>query len=139
MATSLRLGLSLSSIRRVFGAADVAADHLLTQDLDFILAQDGRTILANQSQIATGAPEVVEDLITLLQTQERDQIILQSGEFLQAEQFIVLGLPRVLQTQSLEQIITQSGDHIIENLAETAITTEDDDFIIAQNGDVLIA
>ena len=132
--TRLRLGLSITAIRRVFNLDD--ADFLLTQGLDFITAQDGRPIQAEQGQFDTG--EVEQVLFSALQTQEREFLTTESGDLLIAENFIAF-VPGILLTQIEDRLITQDGDFIIENLPSRPIELQQGGLMLTQGDDLLIA
>ena len=133
--TRLRLGLSITAIRRVFNL-DVDADFLLTQGLDFITAQDGRPIQAEQGQFDTG--EVEQVLFSALQTQDREFLTTESGDLLIAENFIAF-VPGILLTQIEDRLITQDGDFIIENLPSRPIELQQGGLMLTQGDDLLIA
>lgn len=132
-ATRLRLGLSITSIRRVFS---VGADFLLTQGLDFITAQDGRPIQAEQGQFDTG--EVEQILFSALQTQDREFLTTESGDLLIAENFIAF-VPGILLTQIEDRLVTQDGDFIIENLPSRPLELQQGGLMLTQGDDLLIA
>lgn len=133
-ATRLRLGLSITSIRRVFSVG--AADFLLTQGLDFITAQDGRPIQAEQGQFDTG--EVEQILFSALQTQDREFLTTESGDLLIAENFIAF-VPGILLTQIEDRLVTQDGDFIIENLPSRPLELQQGGLMLTQGDDLLIA
>ena len=62
MPTKLRLGLSLSSIRRVFGPAD-DGNRLLTQALENLTTQNGQFIV-QQNETVTGGFQIGDALLT---------------------------------------------------------------------------
>jgi hypothetical protein len=66
--TRLRLALSLSAIKRFIGdGAGGVVDHILTQASDFITDQNGRPILGENTELATGrffADEILSGLLT---------------------------------------------------------------------------
>ena len=136
-----RLLLSISAMRRTLGG--VAADHLLTQAGDFLITQDGRLILANQSTFSTGAdePGVADQELSILLTQAGEFISTQAGQLLGAEQLFtpaeIEGAARFIITQDLNQLITQDGEFIIEDVftAADVLTTQSGDFLITQGLD----
>jgi hypothetical protein len=131
-----RLLLSVSAMRRALGG--VTADHLLTQAGDVLIAQDGRLILANQSNFSTGAdePGVADQELSILLTQTGEFISTQAGQLLGAEQLFtpaaLEGAAKFITTQDLNQLITQDGEFIIEDVFAAA------DLLTAQSGDFLI-
>jgi len=136
-----RLLLSVSAMRRTLGG--VAADHLLTQAGDFLITQDGRLILANQSTFSTGAdePGVADQELSILLTQAGEFISTQAGQLLGAEQLFtpaeIEGAAKFIITQDLNQLITHDGEFIIENVfvAPDLLTTQSGDFLITQGLD----
>ena len=62
MPTKLRLGLSLSSIKRVLGPSD-EGNRLLTQALENLTTQNGQFIV-QQSETITGGFQIGDALIT---------------------------------------------------------------------------
>jgi len=136
-----RLLLSISAMRRTLGGD--TADHLLTQAGDFLITQDGRLILANQSTFSTGAdePGVADQELSILLTQAGEFISTQAGQLLGAEQLFtpseIEGAARFIITQDLNQLITQDGEFIIENVftAPDLLTTQSGDFLITQGLD----
>jgi flagellar basal body rod protein FlgG len=145
-----RLLLSLSAMKRAAGEAVIPADLLLTQAGDFIIAENGWVILANESDIPTTKPDIssylkTEDGLDILLTQDDDVISTQqyresAGEFYGDRDII---------TQDGESIYTQDGRSIQEdtpfifNLLLTqdgdVISTQDSAPLTLQQNDLLIA
>jgi hypothetical protein len=107
----LRLGLSITSLRRVFG--EVATDDgflLLTQDGNAILSQRGEFFVTEDAPISAD----------FLETQ--DALLTQAGDFIALNQNTLQILTlnhdvettgRVLTTQDFNGVITQDGKGLI--------------------------
>ena len=130
-----RLLLSLSAMKRAAGEAVITADYILTQDENFIIAQNGWVILANQSRSDTIKPDIssyleTEDGLNILLTQDDDVISTQqyresAGEFFG---------DRDILTQDGEAIYTQDGRSIQEDtpFIFNLMLTQDGDVITTQ-------
>ena len=94
MPTKLRLGLSLSSIRRVFGPA-YDGNRLLTQALENLTTQNGQFIV-QQSETTTGGFQIGDALIT------------QGGDF-------------IALNQNIFQLLVANGDVAADEVAEAAL------------------
>ena len=130
-----RLLLSLSAMKRSAGQGVIPADYLLTQAGDFIVAENGWVILANQSRSDTIKPDIssyleTEDGLNILLTQDDDAIATQqyresAGEFFG---------DRDILTQDGEAIYTQDGRSIQEDtpFIFNLMLTQDGDVISTQ-------
>ena len=107
--TKLRLGLSISSIRRIFGESDDGF-RILTQSLDSIITQRGEFFVKQDAPISTDFIETEDTLLT------------QDGNFIALNQnpLIILILEQdfdttgnTLETQDAQALITQDGRGIL--------------------------
>src|SRR6056300_186429 len=109
--TRLRLALSLSAIKRFIGdGAGGVVDHILTQASDFITDQNGRPILGENTEFATGrffADEPLSGLLT------------EAGEFLFTQD---------------ENILSAQALLSLEDTGENFLLTEDRRILISENG-----
>ena len=104
--TKLRLGLSLSSIKRIF--ADVTTDdgfRILTQSLDSIISQRGEFFVTQEASVSADFIETEDSLIT------------QDGNFIALNQ-------NPLQILILEQDFDTTGNHF-ETQDARALVTQD--------------
>ena len=143
MPTKLRLGLSLSSIRRVFGPAD-EGNRLLTQALENLTTQNGQFIV-QQSETITGGFQIGDALITqagdfLALNQNIFQVIIANGDV--AEDEVADVVLDFLLSQASEVIITQDDKRIALNHdTETtgdSLLTQSGLFLQTQDGNGLI-
>ena len=107
--TKLRLGLSISSIRRIFGQSDDGF-RILTQSLDSIITQRGEFFVKQDAPISADFIETEDTLLT------------QDGNFIALNQnpLIILILEQdfdttgnTLETQDAQALITQDGRGIL--------------------------
>ena len=107
--TKLRLGLSISSIRRIFGESDDGF-RILTQSLDSIITQRGEFFVKQDAPISADFIETEDTLLT------------QDGNFIALNQnpLIILILEQdfdttgnTLETQDAQSLITQDGRGIL--------------------------
>ena len=107
--TKLRLGLSISSIRRIFGESDDGF-RILTQSLDSIITQRGEFFVKQDAPISADFIETEDTLLT------------QDGNFIALNQnpLIILILEQdfdttgnTLETQDAQALITQDGRGIL--------------------------
>ena len=107
--TKLRLGLSISSIRRIFGESDDGF-RILTQSLDSIITQRGEFFVKQDAPISADFIETDDTLLT------------QDGNFIALNQnpLIILILEQdfdttgnTLETQDAQALITQDGRGIL--------------------------
>lgn len=143
MPTKLRLGLSLSSIRRVFGPAD-EGNRLLTQALENLTTQNGQFIV-QQSETITGGFQIGDALITqagdfLALNQNIFQVLIANGDV--AEDEVADVVLDFLLSQASEVIITQDDKRIALNHdTETtgdSLLTQSGLFLQTQDGNGLI-
>jgi len=143
MPTKLRLGLSLSSIKRVLGPSD-EGNRLLTQALENLTTQNGQFIV-QQSETVTGGFQIGDALITqggdfIALNQNIFQILVANGDV--AEDEVAGAALDFLLAQSSEIIITQDDKRIALNHdPETTgdnIVAQDGSFIATQDGQPLI-
>ena len=128
MPTKLRLGLSLSSIKRVFAPGD-EGNRLLTQALENLTTQNGQFIV-KQSETITGGFEITDALLTqdgnfIALNQNIFQLLVANGDVAEDE---VAGVALdFLLSQASEVIITQDDkqialNHDPETTGDTIIT-----------------
>ena len=107
--TKLRLGLSISSIRRIIGESDDGF-RILTQSLDSIITQRGEFFVKQDAPISADFIETEDTLLT------------QDGNFIALNQnpLIILILEQdfdttgnTLETQDAQALITQDGRGIL--------------------------
>tara|TARA_Y100001937_G_C7093404_1_gene318900 strand:+ start:447 stop:788 length:342 start_codon:yes stop_codon:yes gene_type:complete len=107
--TKLRLGLSISSIRRIFGESDDGF-RILTQSLDSIITQRGEFFVKQDAPITADFIETEDTLLT------------QDGNFIALNQnpLLILILEQdfdttgnTLETQDAQALITQDGRGIL--------------------------
>ena len=110
----LRLGISITSLRRVFGDAAVTPDD----DGFLILTQDGNAILSQRGEffVTQDAPVSADFLET------GDALLTQAGDFIALNQnplqILLLNHDvetsgRVITTQDFDGVVTQDGRGII--------------------------
>ena len=143
MPTKLRLGLSLSSIRRVFGPAD-DGNRLLTQALENLTPQHGQFIV-QQNETVTGGFQIGDALITqagdfLALNQNIFQVLIANGDVAEDE---VAGVALdFLLSQASEVIITQDDKRIALNhdpeTTGDSLLTQSGLFLHTQDGKGLI-
>jgi hypothetical protein len=139
-----RLLLSLSAMKRAAGEAVIPADLLLTQAGDFIIAENGWVILANQSNSDTIKPDDVYHILT----QNGDLLQAQDDRFLGTQQeVIIFDANDFILTQDLDQLTAENGYLILANESDIPTTkpdissylkTEDGlDILLTQDDDVI--
>ena len=111
MPTKLRLGLSLSSIRRVFGPSD-EGNRLLTQALENLTSQNGEFIV-QQSETITGGFQIGDALLT------------QSGDFIALNQNIFQILIANHDAVEDEAVADEILDLLLSQANEVLITQDD--------------
>ena len=111
MATKLRLGLSVSSIKRIFGASDDGF-RILTQSLDSIVSQRGEFFVTEDAPVSADFLETEDALIT------------QDGNFFALNQ-------NPLQVLLIEQDFETSGD-TLDTQDARALMTQDGRGILTQ-------
>jgi len=143
MPTKLRLGLSLSSIRRVFGPGD-EGNRILTQALENLVTQNGRFIV-QQGETTTGEFQIGDALITqdgnlIALNQNIFQILVANGDVAVDE--VAEAALDLLMSQASEIILTQDDKQISLNhdpeTTGSSIISQDGSFIITQDGQPLI-
>ena len=143
MPTKLRLGLSLSSIRRVFGPGD-EGNRILTQALENLVTQNGRFIV-QQSETTTGGFQIGDALLTqdgnfIALNQNIFQILVANGDVAVDE--VAEAALNLLISQANEVILTQDDKQISLNhdpeTTGSSIVSQDGSFIITQDGQPLI-
>ena len=105
--TKLRLGLSLSSIKRIFAEAVATDDgfRILTQSLDSIISQRGEFFVTQEATVSADFIETEDSLTT------------QDGNFIALNQ-------NPLQILILEQDFDTTGNHF-ETQDARALVTQD--------------
>lgn len=145
-----RLLLSISAMRRVLAAEGVVdVDHLLTQAGDILTAEDGRLILAEQSEFST---DDVTRLTDLLLTESGDVLITQSGDFIVADDSVFADIIDYLLTQDGDILMTQDGRLILDERSligsdeevsvdepATVLLTQAGEQIISQDNSLIVA
>ena len=144
MPTKLRLGLSLSSIRRVFGPGD-EGNRILTQALENLVTQNGRFIV-QQGETITGGFQIGDALLTqdgnfIALNQNIFQILIANHDAVADEEDVADEVLDLLKSQAGEIIITQDNknialDHSIaaqEALIADLILTQDGKFLQTQD------
>ena len=143
MPTKLRLGLSLSSIKRVLGPSD-EGNRLLTQALENLTTQNGQFIV-KQSETITGGFQIGDALITqggdfIALNQNIFQLLVANGDVAADE--VAEAAVDFLLSQSSEVIITQDDRRIALNhdpeTTGDSIVAQDGSFITTQDGQTLI-
>ena len=143
MPTKLRLGLSLSSIRRVFGPGD-EGNRILTQALENLVTQNGRFIV-QQGETTAGEFQIGDALITqdgnlIALNQNIFQILVANGDVAVDE--VAEAALDLLMSQASEIILTQDDKQISLNhdpeTTGSSIISQDGSFIITQDGQPLI-
>jgi len=130
MPTKLRLGLSLSSIRRVFGPSD-EGNRLLTQALENLVSQNGEFIV-QQSETITGGFQIGDALLTqdgnfIALNQNIFQILIANHDAVEDEA-VADEILDLLLSQANEVITTQDGKNIARNSSNIV------DLLSAQDG-----
>ena len=144
MPTKLRLGLSLSSIRRVFGPGD-DGNRLLTQALENLTTQNGQFIV-KQSETVTGGFQIGDALLTqdgnfIALNQNIFQLLIANHDAVADEEEVADEALDLLKSQAGEIIITQDNKHIAldhsvaaqEALIADLILTQDGRFLLTQD------
>ena len=128
MATSLRLGLSLSSIRRFFGAVAIVPTPAPAADITGLLTQAGELVQTQSLDFLVRQFAGNEDVFGILLqaddafiTTELDQVILRQAAPIQD------GFGVVLQDGS-GFVLTQNSEVIIRQLADKNIIIMQDGF-----------
>ena len=140
MPTKLRLGLSLSSIRRVFGPSD-DGNRLLTQALENLTTQNGQFIV-QQSETVTGGFQIGDALITqggdfIALNQNIFQILVANHDAVADEEDVADEALDLLKSQAGEIIITQDNKHIALDHSVAAQEALIADLILTQDGKFL--
>ena len=115
MPTKLRLGLSLSSIRRVFGPGD-EGNRILTQALENLVTQNGNSLF-NKVKLLLVVFKLVTHLllktvILLLLTKTFFKLLVANHDAVADEEDVADELLDLLKSQAGEIIITQDNKHI---------------------------
>ena len=146
MPTKLRLGLALSSIKRIF--AEVATDdgnRILTQSLDSLTSQVGEFFVTQDALVSGDFVDSTDPLITqngdfLALNQNPFQILLLNQDVADPE--AAEDLLSFLLSEAGQFIITQDDKRIAlqHDPATTgnSITAQDGSFLITQDGQTLI-
>ena len=132
-----RLLLSLSAMRRTAGTAAIPADLLLTQADEFIIAENGWIILANQSKSDTIKPDDIYHILT----EDGELLQAQDNRFLGTQQeVIVVDADDFILAQNLDQLTAQNGWLILSNESDIPTTKPDlSSFFKTQDGlDILL-
>lgn len=142
MPTKLRLGLSLSSIKRIF--AEVATDdgnRLLTQALENLTTQNGQFIV-QQSETVTGGFQIGDALITqggdlIALNQNIFQILIANHDAVADEEDVAGEVLDLLKSQAGEIIITQDNKNIALDHSVAAQDALIADVLLTQDGKLL--
>ena len=117
-----RLLLSLSAMRRTAGTAAIPADLLLTQADEFIIAENGWLVLANQSDSDTIKPDDVYHILT----EDGDLLQAQDNRFLGTQQeVIVINANDFILAENLDQITAENGWLFLSNESNIPTTKPD--------------
>ena len=145
--TRLRLALSLSAVKRFIGDGGVV-DHILTQASDFLTAQDGRPILGENTEFATG-PRFVDEPLSGLLTEAGEFLLAQDGNILSAqrvlsveetgENFILSQDNRILITENGLLLLSEQSDLIGQSLPADGLTTQGGISLFTQDGKQILA
>ena len=103
MPTKLRLGLSISSIKRIFGETDEGF-RILTQSLDSIISQRGEFFVTQDADVSA-------DFVVT-----KDPFITQDGNF--------ITLQNPLHLMVIEQDFETTGDRLIAENSQGLITQD---------------
>ena len=143
MISRLRLSLTSSAIRRLRQEEKKPLnDHLLTQDLDFLMSQTGDLIVGQSTQFDNG--RIPNDHLL---TQDLDFLMSQTGDLLvgQSTQFDngkVYTFADFMLTQSGDHVVTQDEDFIFYNqtddIAVASISTQDGTQLLTQNNETMV-
>ena len=130
-----RLLLSLSAMRRTAGTAAIPADLLLTQADEFIIAENGWIILANQSKSDTIKPDDIYHILT----EDGELLQAQDNRFLGTQQeVIIINANDFILAENLDQITAENGWLILSQASSIPTVKPDDIYhILAENGDLL--
>jgi hypothetical protein len=117
-----RLLLSLSAMKRAAGEAVIPADLLLTQAGDFIIAENGWLILANQSDSDTIKPDDIYHILT----EDGDLLQAQDDRFLGTQQeVIIINANDFILTEDLDQLTAENGYLFLANESNIPTTKPD--------------
>lgn len=146
MPTKLRLGLSLSSIRRVFGPSD-EGNRLLTQALENLTTQNGQFIV-QESETITGGFRIGDALLTqdgnfIALNQNIFQLLIANHDAVADEEEVASEVLDLLKSQAGEIIITQDNKHLAldhsvaaqDALIADVLLTQDGKFLTTQDND----
>src|SRR5210317_330681 len=148
--TRLRLALSLSAIKRIIrdGGDGGIVDHILTQASDFLVAQDGRPILGENTEFATG-PRFVDEPLSGLLTEAGEFLFTQDENILSAqtlltvedtgENFLLSQDNRILISEDGLFFLTEQSDLIGQSTPADGLTTQDGISLFTQDGKQILA
>ena len=109
MATRLRLGLSVSSIKRIFGSSDDGF-QILAQSLDSIISQRAEHFVTQDAPVSADFINIADTLLTqdgnfIALNQNPLQVILIEQDFETTGD--------TLETQDAQALVTQNGRGIL--------------------------
>ena len=145
--TRLRLALSLSAIKRIIRDGGIV-DHILTQASDFLTAQDGRPILGENTEFATG-PRFVDEPLSGLLTEAGEFLFTQDENILSAqsvltveatgENFILSQDNRILITENGLLLLTEQSELTGQSTLADGLTTQDGISLFTQDDKQILA
>lgn len=145
--TRLRLALSLSAVKRFIGDGGVV-DHLLTQASDFLVVQDGRLLLGENSEFATG-PRFVDEPLSALLTEAGELLLMQDENILSAqrvlsveetgENFLLSQDNKILISESGLRLLVKQSQLVGQSLPADGLTTQDGISLFTQDGLEILA
>ena len=117
-----RLLLSLSAMKRTVATAAFPADLLLTQADEFIIAENGWLVLANQSDSDTIKPDDIYHILT----EDGDLLQAQDSRFLGTQQeVIIINANDFILAENLDQLTAQNGYLFLANESNIPTTKPD--------------
>lgn len=117
-----RLLLSLSAMKRTVATAAIPADLLLTQADEFIIAENGWLVLANQSDSDTIKPDDIYHILT----EDGDLLQAQDNRFLGTQQeVIVINANDFILAENLDQLTAENGWLFLSNESNIPTTKPD--------------
>lgn len=110
MISRLRLSLTSSAIRRLRQEEKKPLnDHLLTQDLDFLMTQTGDLLVGQSTQFDNGKVYTFADFML---TQSGDHVVTQDEDFIFYNQTDDIAVASI-STQDGTQLLTQNNETMI--------------------------
>lgn len=149
-ATRLRLALSLTTIKRRFDSLvePLIVDHILTQASDFLTHQDGRPILGENTQFATG-PLFIDESLSGILTESGEVLITQAEDVLSAqtlltleetgENFLLAQDNRILISENGLFLLTEQSELVGQSTSADGLTTQDGISLFTQDGKQILA